>query len=66
VIIADEKTPPVNIILPTINAFEVNNKIDNDDSPVAKMADLTNTALNYEGMYLIYSCLNIFAWTYMS
>jgi len=46
VIIADEKTPPVNIILPTINAFEVNNKIDNDDSPVAKMADLTNTALN--------------------
>lgn len=59
VIVTDEKTPPANITLPNINAFEVNNEIDNDDSPVNKMSDLTNTALISEGMYLIYGCLNI-------
>jgi len=60
VIIADEKTLPANITLPTINAFEVNNEIDNDiDSLVAKTFDLTNSALISEGIYIIYSYLNI-------
>lgn len=59
-IIADEKTLPANITLPTINAFEVNNEIDNDiDSLVAKTFDLTNSALISEGIYIIYSYLNI-------
>lgn len=58
VIVTDEKTPTANITLPTINAFEVNNEIDNDHSPVAKIFDLTNTALSSEGMYIIYG-LNI-------
>jgi len=60
VIIADEKTLPANITLPTIKAFEVNNEIDNDiDSLVAKTFDLTNSALISEGIYIIYSYLNI-------
>jgi len=68
VIISDEKTSPAST-LSTINEFEINNEIDNDDSPVAKTSNLTNTPIS-EGIYLnntwlfkylsIYTCIRIF------
>jgi len=50
VIVSDEKNPPAST-LSTVNEFESNNEIDNDDSPVAKTSDLTNTPIS-EGTYL--------------
>ena len=65
VIVADEITLPANITLPTINVIEVNNEIDNDDSPVAKTSDLTNTALISEGNILwLFKYLSIFCPAY--
>jgi len=64
VIVADEITLPADITLPTINAIEVNNDIDNDDSPVAKTSDLTNTALISEGNIWLFKYLSIFCPAY--
>jgi len=36
---------------PTASTLPINNEIDNDDSPVAKTSDLTNTTIS-EGTYL--------------